>query len=59
VCEGEGSVVIVVGLPAEVLDDHGVGAFVAETGCCLHEVEIAIVLVVCEEVVLHLQVHFL
>lgn len=53
------SVIFVVGLPAEVLDDHGVGAFVAETGGGLHEVEVAVVLVVREEVVLHLQVHFL
>lgn len=48
-----------VGLPAEVLDDHGVGSFIAEAGSSLHEIEIAIVLVVGEEVVLHLQVHLL
>ena len=48
-----------IGLPAEVLDDHGVGAFVAEACSCLHEVKIAIVLVVSEKIVLHLQVHLL
>ena len=50
---------VVVVLPAEVLDYHGIGAFVAEACCCLHEVEISVVVVVGEQVVLHLQVHFL
>lgn len=52
-----GSVLFMVGLPAEVLDDHGVSPLIAETGSSLHKIEIAVVLVVSEEVVLHLQVH--
>lgn len=46
-----------VGLPGEVLDDHGVGALVAEAGRSLHEVKVAVVSVVCQQVVLHLHVH--
>lgn len=36
--EKKGSMCVMVGLPGEVLDDHGVGPFVAEAGSGLHEV---------------------
>lgn len=50
---------LMVGLPGEVLDDHGVSALVAEAGSGLHEVKVAVVAVVSQQVVLHLHVHLL
>lgn len=29
---------VIIGLPGEMLDDHGVGTLVTETGSSLHEV---------------------
>lgn len=49
---------LMVGLPREMLDDHRVGTLVTETGSSLHEVKVAVVSVMSQEVVLHLEVHF-
>ena len=52
-------VVVGVGLPAEMLDDHGVCAFVSEAGGGLAEEEVSAVAVVSQQVVLQLDVHLL
>jgi len=46
-----------VALPRKVLNYHGIGAFVAKARCCLHEIQVLILAVVCKQMVLMLQIH--